>query len=77
MLDDSKETFLKVNPHGIKYMIMSHQNAGKNRNIELSNKSLNKCDTVEVFGLGVVNLFHFARHGPVTNCSKCNEFLVP
>ena len=58
-------------------MIMSHQIAGKNCNIDISNKSLNKCDIVEVFGLGVVDFIHFARHGPVASCSKCSQLFVP
>lgn len=60
VLDASKETVLKVNPHRTKYMIMSPQIAGNSHNIKLSNKSLKKYGIVEVFGLEVVDWIHLA-----------------
>jgi hypothetical protein len=51
LTDSSKEVGLEVNVEKTKYMSVSHdQNADQNRDIQITNRSFEKCVTVQVFG---------------------------
>jgi hypothetical protein len=47
----SKEVGVEINTKKSKYMLLCHhQNAGQNHNINIANRSLKKCGTVQISG---------------------------
>jgi hypothetical protein len=54
--DASKEAGIEVNIEKSKYMLIStHQNAGKNHNIKIANRSFENTVQLKYFGLTVTN----------------------
>jgi hypothetical protein len=50
-IDASNEVGLEINVQKTMYMLLyCHQNVGQNRDIKITNRSFEKCFTVQIFG---------------------------
>jgi hypothetical protein len=56
LIDASKEVDLEINIEKTKYMLLSHhQNAGRNRDIKIANRSFENVSQLKYFGATVTN----------------------